>query len=352
MTDSSLLKQRRAEFEAHVWNHADDAFQLAFDRCDPLGGERTSAILAVVASIGASDEEDVVIQSLRVALDSQPDLIFPIMQLVGLTRNKIVQDLKGALSDRSIAVPQKPDMLHKNNIVWPHAASYLARRLRMVLLPITRLKVEDQILALECVNQATWPGWIRQERAKRQGHEAERRLAHVLDAVGIPFEPREKLNNPLCSDIQIDEVSYDLIVPGESKPQLCFKSTVHTSNIGQYGESKDALEIEQAAKSLSRFDPRPTLMALIDGVGFRSNRAGLDGVLENSDEFCQFQTLWKAVVVAASVLKQKIELELKDADYHEPFLRKYGNAIVLTSFSRGEPGLVIAGEARLRRYSV
>lgn len=352
MTDSSLLEQRRAEFEAHVWNHADDAFQLAFDRCDALEGKRATAILAVVAAIGTSEEDDVVIQMLRVALDTQPDLIFPIMQLVGLTRNKIVQDLKGALADTSIAVPQKPEMLHKNDRVWPHAASYLARRLRMVLSPITGLKVEDQILALECINQATWPGWIRQERAKRQGHEAERRLAHVLDAVGLPFEPREKLDNPLCRDIQIDEVSYDLIVPSESEPLLCFKSTVHTSNIGQYGESKDALEIEQAAKSLSQFDPKPTLMALIDGVGFRSNRAGLDGVLESSNEFCQFQTLWKAVVVAASVLKQKIELELKDADSHQPFLKKYGNAIVLTSFSKGEKGLVIAGEARLRRCSV
>ena len=59
---------------------------------------------------------------------------------------------------------------------------------------------------------------------------------------------------------------------------VCVKSTVHTSNIGQYGESKDALEMTEAKNMIQqRFHRKtaPILLAFVDGVGFETNRDGL-----------------------------------------------------------------------------
>src|SRR5207237_8879928 len=58
---------------------------------------------------------------------------------------------------------------------------------------------------------------------------------------------------------------------------------------------------------------RSRLLALIDGIGFTSNRAGLDGVLSVADEFCQYRTLWKAAVLCSALTKIAIKLELPTA---------------------------------------
>jgi hypothetical protein len=177
------------------------------------------------------------------------------------------------------------------------------------------------------LNQATWSGYIRQERAKRSGHEAEYRLATLMASLRIPFTPSEKAENPLCRDVQLNGISFDLVIPDDRVPALVFKATVHTANIGQYGESKDHLEIDEARRWLDELSPerRPLLMAFIDGVGFRSNSAGLNGVLTKSDEFCQFRTIWKAVVVAGakSGIKHKIYLSQSVLSKFECFIRKY-----------------------------
>ena len=79
----------------------------------------------------------------------------------------------------------------------------------------------------------------------------------LLKNCGLPFQPVEKAENPLCPDKTIHKVSFDLVVPLEDAPVMVVKSTVHTSNIGQYGESKDDLEVREARKMLEEhFDPR------------------------------------------------------------------------------------------------
>lgn len=97
------------------------------------------------------------------------------------------------------------------------------------------------------------------------------------------------------------EVSFDIVVPNIENPTVCIKSTVHTSNIGQYGESKDHLEVAEARRMIDALPiaSRPTLVGFIDGIGFESNSAGLNGVLEKADEFCQFKTIWKLAVISA-----------------------------------------------------
>ena len=54
--------------------------------------------------------------------------------------------------------------------------------------------------------------------------------------------------------------------------------------------------------------PAPMLVAFVDGVGFKSNMAGLEAVLNNADEFIQFATCWKLPVIAARVFGAAVEL--------------------------------------------
>lgn len=347
MVGRETLQQRRDEFEAHIWNHVVDPFQVAFDHCPQLSHLEHATLRSVLGQLAAEATGEQIADVIRAQMNKDPNSIYILMRIVGLTRNKIIQDLRAAASVSGLRIPSSADKLNRNAAVWRLTGPYLVQRLKTVLLPLTQCDHGSQAQALEALSQATWPGWIRQERAKRQGHEAEHRLATVFFDLRIPFEPEEKVRNPLCRDAQIKAVSFDLVSPGIARPLLCFKATVHTANIGQYGESKDALELEEASRVLNGLEPRPTLVALIDGVGFRSNRAGLDGVLETADEFCQFSTLWKSVVVYASRSERIVTLYLPDPTAHAPFLNRHSEAVRLQSNPFRTQASVEIGEAVL-----
>ena len=337
----SSIKQRREEFDLHVWNHSEDVFQQGFDFKDNLSPIELALLEKLIVSLG--DSHNRFRETLTSEIASEPYLILPILQVVGLTRSKILTDLKAM----GIAVPQKPEGLIAKPDAWDASVSYLETRLSKVLKPLIEMDKESRQIALQSLNQATWPGWIRQERAKRQGHEAEGRIAQLLFNLGLSFEPKEKMTNPMCKDVQIDSVSFDLVSPDVQKVGLCIKSTVQTSNIGQFGESKGALEIIEARKMLAdKFgtDNKVILMAMVDGIGFQTNTAGLHGILENATEFCQFKTLWKVAVVAAHTQGKTLNLNLPDVSTHSEFLDTYSNSIVFTNETRADL-MVQAGEA-------
>ena len=216
MTAESLAA-RRAEFEAHVWNHADDAFQQDFDLRRPLNEKELEALHAVAAAVCAGSDDEDLGEVIGALLNEDPTLMLTFLQTVGLTRTKIVTDLRAALATTGVPVPGDPKRLHRAKNVWPSAVEYLATRLRRVLQPLCRAgDIADSVF--EALNQATYPGWIRQERAKRQGHEAEFRLANVFASCGIPFEPAEKADNPLCRDATLDGISFDLVLPDTNRP--------------------------------------------------------------------------------------------------------------------------------------
>lgn len=324
---ADTLDHRRAEFAANVWNHADDPFQASFDERPPLAEGEVEAIKKIVEIV----LDNPPVQSaadVAPMLAKDEVLMGHCLQLVGLTRNKILQDLKGATRTGAVRVkvPSSYRLLPASD-AWRYAGPYLTKKLQTVFLPFA-----DQRSALdagiEALNQATWPGYIRQERAKRSGHEAEFRLAALHLACDIPFEPEEKAHNPLCRDAMINEVSFDLVVPSLKAPNVCVKATVHTANIGQYGESKDHLEVDEARRMLNEgFEAhsRPVLLAFIDGVGFESNRAGLHGVLEKADEFCQFQTIWKAIMISANATGRTFTFVLNErsAQTHADFIARH-----------------------------
>ena len=344
------LAARRAEFASHLWDHTTDPFQTGFDERRPLSEEELSALRQITAAVGEgkSDEAlaDVILGLTRYA----PEVLLSLMQVCGLTRNKIITDLRASVATAGMRVPATPAGLPRSP-VWRIAGPYLAFRLRKVLEPLTGRTAGPLDDALEALNQATWPGYIRQQRAKMQGHEAEFRLATLLVALDLPFEPLEKADNPLCRDAQLHGVSFDLVVPSVREPRVCLKSTVQTSNIGQFGESKGALEVTEAQDMLARrYAESPALVAMVDGVGFRSNRAGLDGILERADEFCQFATAWKfALVAAASVgLGLEVGLPAGHEQEHASFLERYLQSVrvvPLADDTRAQAGAVGAGEA-------
>jgi hypothetical protein len=323
----SQLQSRRTEFEAFVWDHAADPFQASFDERRELS-QAEKLFLIEVHKIVVNPDDSSALKSLTLIINNNREYFALLLQIVGLTRNKIISDLRGseALKKSNIPVPSSYAGVPGSR-AWEFAGPYILKRLRGVvgIVDPTKPMIGE---VFEALNQSTWPGYVRQERAKRSGHEAEYRLATLFSSLRIPFSPVEKSENPLCRDVQIAGISFDLVVPNERSPLVVFKATVHTANIGQYGESKDHLEVDEARRWLDGLDKRrrPLLVALIDGVGFRSNRAGLNGVLEKSDEFCQFRTIWKAVIVAASRSGMRFDVVLpKDQiNTFSNFLDRYG----------------------------
>ena len=305
---STLLGRRREEFARFVWDHGVDAFQAKFDARARLT-DREIAFLLDLLSVPHLHSLGTLVDALDGALFAEPDRLRLLLQLVGLTRNKIVQDLKAfsrSTGTRFSVSSARSIFNHRDG--RRHGVEYLARQLLRVF---GAARGDLNAACLEVANQATWPGYIRQERAKRMGHEAESRVAALLKDCGLAFEPVGKAENPMCPDATIGGVSYDLVSPSVDNALLRVKSTVHSSNIGQYGQSKDHLEMREAKRAIAGEGVAGvTLLAFIDGVGFESNRAGLSGVLTTADEFCQFRTIWKAAVVASAKAGRRVTVAL------------------------------------------
>lgn len=224
------LDRRRSEFSRFIWDHAADAFQMSFDERREFSSDEVRFIQQIHHAALIPEEEKAV-SALRLILQNDLDKFSIALQIVGLTRNKIISDLRGnsAVAAQNIVVPSSFKGIPDSS-AWKLAGPYLLKRLRAVL-GIIDPKQPTLEQCYQALNQSTWPGYIRQERAKRSGHEAESRLATLLFSLGIDFAPAEKAENPLCRDVQIDDISFDLVVPNAKKPLVVFKSTVHTANM-------------------------------------------------------------------------------------------------------------------------
>lgn len=326
------LAEKREEFFSSVWDHSADEFQASFDERRDLNASEVKILKKIIEMLDSQNTDLDISEMLRENLSKEENKkqIEIILQICGITRNKILQDIKASAGSKRRTLRLSSHLsLASHPSTWEIAGPYLVKKLKKVLF---HPHVSDPVVKmLYGINQATWPGYIRQERAKRSGHEAEYRIATLLAKLGIPFVPEEKADNPLCKDAMWREVSFDILISNLDYPVVCVKSTVHTSNIGQYGESKDHLEVDEARRVIMSLpeNERPTLVAFIDGVGFESNSAGLNGVLEKADEFFQFNTLWKLAVISAKKLNKKCHIYLKDEDRekHCDFLKRYKDCL-------------------------
>jgi hypothetical protein len=344
---SSEITRRRAEFDAHVWNHADDVFQSSFDLRSPLEIMTLDRLAQLVAAMESGGSDDDLSALLRQQAQSDPDYLLTVLQLVGLTRNKPVTDLKVPLRERGIPTPANVRNFASKPQVWKLAGTYFAMRLRTVFTHLIGLERQSLNTALEALNQSTWPGYIRQERAKRSGGYAEQRFAIVLRSLGIPFAPEGKADNGLTADASIAGESFDIVVPDVRRPKLCVISMLHSSNIGQYGESK-AGDAQRAKHALGTVPSKPKLAVLADGVGFHSNVAGLTGLLAGADEFFQLATLWKGAVLAASATGRSLAVVVPDLADHRDFVKTYTSHVKVLKKTDGKPGWVEAGEGLVR----
>ncbi len=298
---SEDLTRRRELFFKYVWNHTEDDFYSSFDH-PPVRSRRViEKVKVLIENIGSPNDKLIGLLTQLVSHENKPDIEFFsfIIQIAGYTRNKLLVDLEA----RGYKRPGTFESLiggkkFKPHSSWEAAAAMLIARLVPIL---KNLSSHDILLRLTALDLATYPGFIRQQRAKHIGHYAEQRLAELLDRLGIPFVPREKKANPLARDVTLKGESFDLVIPNESNPMIAVKATVHTANTGQYGESKDKLEIKEAKAALE--GTGVILVALADGVGFRSNADALRGLFEYSDEVVQFATLWKVPAMAVNMLR-------------------------------------------------
>jgi hypothetical protein len=297
----SELEQRREEFFRYVWDHTADPFVIGYEARAPLTAEEFEWLQQVYQYCQA-DVEDASRNLMELLESNDARLIALLLQISGLTRNKIITDLKASLGED--VAPKSYKRLYKSEA----AVRYLVRRLRRVLEPLYRSGIESGSATLrgvcEALSQATYPGYIRQERAKRQGHMVEQRLAELLHTLGVPFEPEAKLEQPLSRDVEIWGISFDLVIPDKENPKVLVQSMIQSANIGQFGESK-SIDIKRAMEAIRKNcsnAPPPFLVAFVDGVGFRSNTEGLNTVLATADEFVQFKTLWKFAIVVAHAM--------------------------------------------------
>jgi hypothetical protein len=344
--------QKITEFNNNVWNHAEDAFQLSFDDRRNLSQAELGFLNKIFLKISDKESEEEILDFLRETFlaDNFKSLEL-LLQIIGMTRSKIVSDLTGLVgANRSGYKLSSYITVVRHEKTWGLAGPYLLKKIKKVFL--ANVKIDPINRMYEALNQATWPGYIRQERAKRSGHEAESRMAILLASLNIPFVPFEKADNPLCPDIQINNISFDIVIPNIENPKICVKSTVHTSNIGQYGESKDHLEVEQARSMVEEFYSdidRPIIFAFIDGVGLQTNKAGLQGVLEKSDEFCQFKTIWKLMIAALYYTNKKCDLFLDQncRDNHKEFLKRYNSCFTIKDEDEIDVNSLEVGEAKI-----
>ena len=347
-----MSSKKKEEFYQHIWDHTQDAFFETFVNPKKLTENEKATMKEIICILCQDNTDRITCDKIFKILQKEPkdsNLIPLILQLIGSTRNKILTDLKSMFSSTGISVPTKPEHLVGDKTLLRSAEKILTGELRRVFSTVIEkdCDVDNDTLymILEILNQSTWSGYVRQEKAKRTGHYAEYMLARELDKFDIPFEPREKLTNPLSRDATFNGLSYDIMIPDDKTPQICVKATIHTSNIGQYGESKDSLEIMEAKENLSKLGRnRPKLIALIDGIGMTTNVAGLEGVLNNADEFIQFKTLWKIIAVYAHANHKNVTMWLPDPPIHDSFLKKYSRV----RLSPSRDGLTEIGEAYLK----
>ncbi|MCL6536136.1 MAG: hypothetical protein K6U77_08695 [Armatimonadetes bacterium] len=322
----SKLDQRREEFFRYVWDHTADPFVIGYEARAPLTDKELEWLRQVYQYCRA-DVENATPNLKELLVSNGASLTALLLQVSGLTRNKVVSDLKASLGKDS--APKSYKQLHK----FDSGVRYLVRRLKRVFEPLYRSGIESDADTLrgvlEALSQATYPGYIRQERAKRQGHMGEQRLAELLHALGVPFEPEEKLEQPISRDVVIWDVSFDLVVPDSNDPRVLVQSMIQSANIGMFGQSKSD-EVKKAMEAIRQNCPNappPFLVALVDGVGFESNAEGLKTVLTTADEFVQFKTLWKfAIVVAHAVNRVLLVQDYPELENFAEFLSRYRGA--------------------------
>jgi len=158
MANTELDRIRR-EFFTNVWDHAQDPFQAQFDERRPLSKEERAFIEQAAKLVNSTPDKEFGYKLFELIGGSSEKLSL-LLQICGLTRNKIITDLKAAsFSMKStFSFPSSYFSLAKSKKAWTLAGPYMAIKLRRILGQLPPDLIQT---AAESLNQATWPGFIR-----------------------------------------------------------------------------------------------------------------------------------------------------------------------------------------------
>jgi hypothetical protein len=158
----SKLDQRREEFFCYVWDHTTDPFVIGYEERTPLTDEELEWLRQVYQYCRADVE--VAVPSLKELLESNgADLTALLLQISGLTRNKIISDLKASLGKK--AAPSSYEQLHK----FDSGVRYLVRRLKRVFEPLYRSGIESDADTLRGVFRGVESGDLSRLHSSRAG---------------------------------------------------------------------------------------------------------------------------------------------------------------------------------------
>jgi hypothetical protein len=133
------IEARRAEFFQNVWNHSEDPFQMQFDARRPLTKDELALLKNALSAVDATSSDVELGQKIFKLVNGTPENLALLLQLCGLTRNKIITDLKAVAASKKnlIGFPANYKALASSQTGWTLAGPYLALKLRRVFSPLT-----------------------------------------------------------------------------------------------------------------------------------------------------------------------------------------------------------------------
>ncbi len=226
-------------------------------------------------------------------------------------------------------------------------AKYLINRQLLDVLELFKKLAQSEIETI--IDKLILPKEIQQAEAKRRGHGAEHKVAHLLQLLGISFMPSDRHINPMSSndpnvDIDTFEIiqkqkgktySFDLIVETHlHKPLAFLQGLIHTSDPGQFGVNKsdETVQVKRdLIKSNQKYNTQKQHWGLVDGVGFSENKKDtIDKMLIEFDCFIQLKSLYKAGLQLHKLGLVKIKTIRFDMNFYTPteaqaMFDKYGS---------------------------
>lgn len=135
MQSRDELADRLAEFEEFVWIHTADAFQQQFDTATDIPAAVLVAIEHLLSRVDSGDDEEALAKEIQALYEELGSSLFDkLIQLVGLTRNKLVTDVDalGRAAGSSETPPRTYEAIPRKAEHWSLAAHELASRFRTV----------------------------------------------------------------------------------------------------------------------------------------------------------------------------------------------------------------------------
>lgn len=289
-----------SEFRGNVFLQTQDTALAAGLNAAEMSGEILGRLVRLADLAQQRQSDETIATAIREAYDEGGhDFLNALIQLVGSTNTRFKDDvvalgITAGIDERS---PGSHGTVPGRAAHWLLGSQELARWLRRVFEGEREIPDENLPDVVRALSRATWPAYNRMRRAKLGGHAAEQKLAVLCSDLGIPFEPRVKIERPMSGDVRPAGQSVDLVFPDEARPRVAVIAAIHVSAPGQYGRDK-AKAIAGARERLRTLNPICRILLLIDGLGLVGYQKLLGEMFEHADEFCQLGTLWKGAVVA------------------------------------------------------